>query len=60
LISPEFLHELKDYYYYSMIRTQGLRCLETRQTSMTIPITEIPYVMRAIGYYPSEEDVSSV
>lgn len=58
LLTPEFLHELKDYYYYSMLRTQGIRCLETRQTSMTIPITEISFVMRAIGYYPTEEEVS--
>ncbi|TPP61899.1 WD repeat-containing protein 66 [Fasciola gigantica] len=60
LITPEFLHELKDYYYYSMLRTQGLRCLETRHTSMTIPITEIPFVMRAIGYYPTEEDIENM
>ncbi|KAF6775839.1 hypothetical protein AHF37_04738 [Paragonimus kellicotti] len=57
LLSPMFLNELKDYYYYSMLRTQGLKCLDTRQTSLTIPITEISYVMRAVGFYPTEEEI---
>ncbi|KAF5400599.1 WD repeat-containing protein 66 [Paragonimus heterotremus] len=57
LLSPTFLNELKDYYYYSMLRTQGLKCLDTRQTSLTIPITEISYVMRAVGFYPTEEEI---
>ncbi|KAF8560582.1 hypothetical protein P879_07589 [Paragonimus westermani] len=57
LLSPVFLNELKDYYYYSMLRTQGLKCLDTRQTSLTIPITEISYVMRAVGFYPTEEEI---
>ncbi|CAL8068902.1 unnamed protein product [Calicophoron daubneyi] len=60
LISPQFLEELKDYYYYSMLRTQGLKCLDTRETSLTIPISEIPFVMRAVGFYPTEEEVESM
>ncbi|KAA3674595.1 uncharacterized protein DEA37_0003712 [Paragonimus westermani] len=60
LLSPVFLNDLKDYYYYSMLRTQGLKCLDTRQTSLTIPITEISYVMRAVGFYPTEEEVGAI
>ncbi|TGZ62466.1 hypothetical protein CRM22_007426 [Opisthorchis felineus] len=60
LLTPEFLNELKDYFYYSMLRTQGLKCMDTRRTSFTIPTSEISFVMRAIGYYPSEDDIENI
>ncbi|XP_018655297.1 putative wd-repeat protein [Schistosoma mansoni] len=59
-LSPDFLEEMKDYFYYSMIRTQGIRCMDERKTSFTIPITGIPFVMRAIGFYPTEAEVENM
>nr|CAH8857556.1 unnamed protein product [Trichobilharzia regenti] len=59
-LSRDFLDEMKDYFYYSMIRTQGINCLDKRETSLTIPITEIPYVMRAIGFYPTETEIENM
>ncbi|CAH8574243.1 unnamed protein product [Schistosoma curassoni] len=56
----DFLEEMKDYFYYSMIRTQGICCMDERKTSFTIPITEIPFVMRAIGFYPTEAEVENM
>lgn len=49
--------ELEDYFYYSQIRTQGIDTMETRQVSEHICLSELPFVMRAIGFYPSEEKV---
>ena len=34
--------------------------MSSRKVSATIPIEQIPYVMRAIGYYPSEQEVGCV
>ncbi|TNN20987.1 Cilia- and flagella-associated protein [Schistosoma japonicum] len=56
----DFLEEMKDYFYYSMIRTQGIRCMDERKTSLTIPMTEIPSVMRAVGFYPTEMEIENM
>ncbi|NXL92783.1 CF251 protein, partial [Alectura lathami] len=53
----EFFRELEDYFYYVQLRSQGIDTLETRQVSAHIPLEEIPSVMRAMGFYPSEEEV---
>uniref|UniRef100_A0A8B9US50 Cilia- and flagella-associated protein 251 n=1 Tax=Anas zonorhyncha TaxID=75864 RepID=A0A8B9US50_9AVES len=53
----EFFRELEDYFYYVQLRSQGIDALETRQVSTHIPLEEIPSVMRAMGFYPSEEEV---
>ena len=31
--------------------------MDTRKVAVTIPINQIPFVMRAIGFYPSEQEV---
>lgn len=37
--------------------SQGPDVTSPRKVSTTIPIEEIPYIMRAIGFYPSEQEV---
>lgn len=37
--------------------SQGINSMDTRKVSVTIPLAEIPYVMRAIGFYPTELEV---
>ncbi|KAM6050987.1 cilia- and flagella-associated protein 251 isoform 2-T2 [Theristicus caerulescens] len=54
----EFFRELEDYFYYAQLRSHGIDTLETRQVSTHIPLEEIPSVMRAMGFYPSEEEFS--
>lgn len=49
--------ELQDYFYYAQIRNQGVDTLETREISTRIAIDEIPFVVRAMGFYPSEQEV---
>jgi hypothetical protein len=49
--------ELEDYFYYSQLRSQGIDTMETRKVSEHICLSELPFVMRAIGFYPSEEKV---
>ena len=33
--------------------------METRNVSGEIPLSEIPFIMRALGYYPTEQEVIS-
>ncbi|NWW45210.1 CF251 protein, partial [Pedionomus torquatus] len=56
----EFFRELEDYFYYAQLRSHGIDTLETRQVSMHIPLEEIPSVMRAMGFYPSEEKIEDM
>ncbi|NWU15281.1 CF251 protein, partial [Cephalopterus ornatus] len=56
----EFFRELEDYFYYAQICSQGMNTLENRQVSTHIPLEEIPSVMRAIGFYPSEEEIEEM
>lgn len=52
--------ELEDYFYYSQIRSQGIDTMETRQVSEHICLSELPFIMRAIGFYPSEEKIEDM
>ncbi|KAL8180113.1 UNVERIFIED_CONTAM: hypothetical protein K2H54_007137, partial [Gekko kuhli] len=53
----EFFRELEDYFYYAQLRHQGIDTMEPRKVSTRIPLEQIPFVMRAMGFYPSEEQV---
>jgi len=39
------------------LHSQGPDAMDTREVSTTVPIEQIPYIMRAIGFYPSEQEV---
>ncbi|NWU42321.1 CF251 protein, partial [Hylia prasina] len=56
----KFFRELEDYFYYVQLCRQGIGTLEKRQVSTHIPLEEIPSVMRAIGFYPSEEEIEEM
>ncbi|NXD40293.1 CF251 protein, partial [Copsychus sechellarum] len=56
----KFFRELEDFFYYVQLCSQGIKTLERRQVSTHIPLEEIPSVMRAIGFYPSEEEIEEM
>ncbi|NXP25486.1 CF251 protein, partial [Scytalopus superciliaris] len=56
----EFFRELEDYFYYAQLCSQGIETLEDRQVSTHIPLEQIPSIMRAIGCYPSEEEIEEM
>nr|XP_015221480.1 PREDICTED: WD repeat-containing protein 66 [Lepisosteus oculatus]XP_015221481.1 PREDICTED: WD repeat-containing protein 66 [Lepisosteus oculatus]XP_015221482.1 PREDICTED: WD repeat-containing protein 66 [Lepisosteus oculatus]XP_015221483.1 PREDICTED: WD repeat-containing protein 66 [Lepisosteus oculatus] len=56
----ELFRELEDYFYYCQLRNQGIDTMETRQVSTRIPLAEIPFVMRALGFYPSEQELEDM
>ena len=55
------LHEdIIEYFYFCQLRAQGEESLDERTISGVIPIEEIPSLMRALGYYPSEAQVADM
>ncbi|PAA87973.1 hypothetical protein BOX15_Mlig030593g1, partial [Macrostomum lignano] len=56
----ELFKELEDYFYYAQLRAQGIDSMETRWVSERIPIAEIPFVMRGLGFYPSEQEIDNM
>lgn len=56
----KFYRELEDYFYYSQLRSQGIDTMEARKVSEHICLSEVPFVMRAIGFYPSEEKIDDI
>ncbi|NXA37322.1 CF251 protein, partial [Eudromia elegans] len=56
----DFFRELEDYFYYAQLRSHGIDTMETRQVSTHIPLEEVPFVMRAMGFYPSEEKIEEM
>ncbi|KAK3746263.1 hypothetical protein QZH41_016512, partial [Actinostola sp. cb2023] len=56
----ELFAELEDYFYYAQIRDQSVDTTETRQVSTTVPLSQVPYITRALGFYPSEQEVEDM
>lgn len=52
--------EIVEYFYYLQLRRQGENSTEKRTRSGTIQIADIPALMRAVGYYPSELEIQNI
>ncbi|TMW56015.1 hypothetical protein Poli38472_008663 [Pythium oligandrum] len=52
-----FYHEIVDYFYFAQLRVQGENATQPREITARIPLQEIPNVMRALGFYPTEQEV---
>ena len=53
----EFFSDMKDYFYYSQIRSQDENTTKARVLDGKIPVEEIPYLMCALGYFPTQLEV---
>lgn len=51
---------MKDFFYYSMIRSKGEDTTGARKLDGTVPLHELPNLMRAMGYYPTEHEVQQM
>jgi Ca2+-binding EF-hand superfamily protein len=53
----ELYNDIVDYFYFCQVRTQGEATMDDRLVTGTIAIEQIPYLMRAIGFYPTEDEI---
>eukprot|EP00753_Platysulcus_tardus_P018249 PLAT6795.1.p2 GENE.PLAT6795.1~~PLAT6795.1.p2 ORF type:complete len:975 (+),score=426.58 PLAT6795.1:45-2927(+) len=55
-----FYEEIVDYFYYAQVKSQGEDSTARRRVEGLVPLEEIPNLMRALGYYPSEMEVTNM
>jgi Ca2+-binding EF-hand superfamily protein len=52
--------DIKDFFYYSMIRSKDENTTKTRKLDGTVPLCELANLMRAMGYYPTQMEVTNM
>lgn len=51
------INEMKDLFYYAQILHQGENMTAARIVSDIVAVEQIPNLMRAVGYFPSNDEV---
>ena len=59
-VKGEFYSEIVDYFYYAQLKAQGENIAAPRKITGKISLSELPSLMRALGYYPSEDEISTM
>ena len=53
--------DMNDFFYYSIIRSKKENTTKTRKIEdKKVPVEELPNLMRAMGYYPTEQEVKNI
>ncbi|XP_072290080.1 cilia- and flagella-associated protein 251 [Eucyclogobius newberryi] len=55
-----FFREMEDVFYYIQVRQQGTDSDQTRQVCTTIPLNQVSAMMRAVGFFPSEQEIEEL
>ncbi|XP_014668651.1 PREDICTED: WD repeat-containing protein 66-like [Priapulus caudatus] len=58
--SGTLFREMENFFYYAQIRSQGLRTMDVHRVASTMKVEQIPYVMRALGYYPTQREIDDM
>ncbi|KYK63402.1 hypothetical protein TGPRC2_297380 [Toxoplasma gondii TgCatPRC2] len=56
----EFYRNMKDYFYYCQIRSEGERTTKSRKLDGTVPLTELANLLCAVGECPSHMDIQNL
>ncbi|XP_051981544.1 cilia- and flagella-associated protein 251-like [Xyrauchen texanus] len=56
----QLFREMEEYFYYCQLRNQDLDTMETRLVFTRIPLVDVPFLMRALGFYPTEQELEDM
>ncbi|XP_067264342.1 cilia- and flagella-associated protein 251 [Chanodichthys erythropterus] len=56
----QLFREMEEYFYYCQLQNQDLNTMETRLVSTHIPLADVPFLMRALGFYPTEQELEDM
>ncbi|KAM4616794.1 cilia- and flagella-associated protein 251 [Polymixia lowei] len=56
----DFYREMEYFFYYCQLHNQGIDSMEKRQVSTRIPLAEVPFVMRTLGFFPTEQELEDM
>jgi cilia- and flagella-associated protein 251 len=59
-IDGNIYQDMQDFFYYSMIRSKDENTTKTRKLDGNVPLEELPNLMRAMGYYPTNQEVQNM
>lgn len=52
----QIFRDLKDFFYYAQIKSSSANPTKAKKLDGKIPHFEVPYLMRALGYYPTKQE----
>lgn len=52
--------DMCDFFAYAQIRSAGEDSTAPRRAGITLPLNELPNLVRALGYYPTEEETEAL
>ncbi|XP_040052685.2 cilia- and flagella-associated protein 251 [Gasterosteus aculeatus] len=56
----KFYREIEDLFYYCQVQHQGTDSMEKRQSSTKISLSDVPSLMRALAFFPSEQEIEDM
>ncbi|KAJ2996485.1 Cilia- and flagella-associated protein 251, partial [Globomyces sp. JEL0801] len=59
-VQGDIYREFEDYFYYAQIKTQGEDVSVDRIVGDTVPLSQVPFIIQAMGYYPSNMEIDDM
>ncbi|XP_020561547.1 cilia- and flagella-associated protein 251 [Oryzias latipes] len=56
----KFYRDMEDFFYYCQIRHYGSSLMRKQPKPTEIPLSEVPSLMRAVGYFPTEQEIEDM
>ncbi|EGD75045.1 hypothetical protein PTSG_06702 [Salpingoeca rosetta] len=56
----DLINDMKEYFYYAQIRRHGITSMAPLQASDTLPLEDVPDVLRAVGFFPTEHQIAEM
>jgi hypothetical protein len=52
--------DMQFFFYYAQIKSQDEDTTEHRNLTGSVPLNQIPYLMRAMGHYPTDQEIQNM